>query len=67
MPHSTLLNPKALIFGLVLLPDTAPVTGLAAFCLLVIGVALLWAGLGAGVPRATGSTVTRAFRRASAC
>ena len=45
---TTALNPKALIFGLVLLP--APdrlVSNLALFAGLVVGVALLWAGLGA--------------------
>jgi threonine/homoserine/homoserine lactone efflux protein len=47
---TTALNPKALIFGLVLLPSP---TGLAAnlvlFAALVMGVALVWAGLGASL------------------
>lgn len=47
---TTLLNPKALIFGLVLLPgplepDFAPKLGL--FCAMVIGAALAWGGAGA--------------------
>lgn len=63
---TTLLNPKALIFGLVLLPGTAPATGLAVFSLLVVAVALLWAGLGAVLPR-TEAASPIAFRRATAC
>ena len=50
---TTFLNPKALIFGLVLLPapssaDFLPRLGL--FCLSVVGVALLW-GTGGGLTR----------------
>lgn len=46
---TTMLNPKALIFGLVLLP--APVHSqflprLAMFCVMVMGVAMLWGGFG---------------------
>lgn len=45
---TTALNPKALIFGLVLLPsDTELAANLVLFSILVIAVALLWAGLGA--------------------
>ncbi len=47
---TTALNPKALIFGLVLLPSPDRVgTSLALFVGLVIGVALVWAGLGAAL------------------
>lgn len=55
---TTALNPKALIFGLVLLPSPDRLgANLALFALLVALVALLWAGLGAvlggrGQPRA---------------
>jgi threonine/homoserine/homoserine lactone efflux protein len=57
---TTALNPKALIFGLVLLPSPDHLAGnLALFAGLVVAVALLWAGLGAmlrggasGQPRA---------------
>lgn len=64
---TTLLNPKALIFGLVLLPATPPVAGLASFAVLVVAVALLWAGLGAGLPRARSNGLPLALRRAAAC
>ncbi len=46
---TTVLNPKALIFGLVLLPapqDAAFAGRLALFCAMVAGVALIWGGLG---------------------
>lgn len=51
---TTLLNPKGLIFGLILLPaagapDFAP--RLAGFCLLVAAVAALWAAGGACLGR----------------
>jgi threonine/homoserine/homoserine lactone efflux protein len=47
---TTALNPKGLIFGLVLLPsDTALTANIALFSILVIAVALLWAGLGAAL------------------
>lgn len=52
---TTLLNPKALIFGLVLLP---PAQGLALraglFAGLILGVAVIWIALGAAIRR-TGS------------
>ncbi len=47
---TTLLNPKALVFGLVLLPAPAEagfVPHLGLFCLLVVAVALLWGAAGA--------------------
>ncbi len=46
---TTVLNPKALIFGLVLLPapaDSQFLPRLAAFCVMVLGVAMLWGGFG---------------------
>jgi threonine/homoserine/homoserine lactone efflux protein len=47
---TTALNPKALIFGLVLLPSPDRlVANLASFVVLVIGVALGWAALGAAL------------------
>lgn len=47
---TTALNPKALIFGLVLLPSPdRPATNLAIFAGLVVIVALFWAGIGAAL------------------
>lgn len=47
---TTALNPKALIFGLVLLPSTDRLGwNLALFAALVVAVALFWAGLGAAL------------------
>jgi threonine/homoserine/homoserine lactone efflux protein len=49
---TTLLNPKALVFGLVLLPaeETARlVAQFGTFVALVVGVAMGWAALGAGL------------------
>lgn len=46
---TTLLNPKALIFGLVLLPapaDEAFLPKLLLFCLMVMGVSLVWGSAG---------------------
>lgn len=58
---TTALNPKALIFGLVLLPSPDRLVGnLAIFAALVALVALLWAGVGA-VIRAGGSRQPRAI------
>lgn len=55
---TTMLNPKALVFGLVLLPpagtEAFPLR-LGIFCLLVAGVALLWGGSGA-LTRMIGAT-----------
>jgi threonine/homoserine/homoserine lactone efflux protein len=57
---TTLLNPKALIFGLVLVPEAAsPATGLAVFAGLVPAVSLLWIGLGAGALSRAGRWVSR--------
>ena len=48
---TTLLNPKALVFGLVLLPAAAtPVWGLGLFAALVLLVSALWLALGASLP-----------------
>ena len=56
---TTALNPKALIFGLVLIPAPSPAevaARLAVFCGLVVAVALLWGGVGAlGHARAGGA------------
>lgn len=47
---TTALNPKALIFGLVLLPSPDQLGGnLALFATLVVAVALVWASLGAAL------------------
>ncbi|TNM66170.1 LysE family translocator [Aliirhizobium smilacinae] len=46
---TTVLNPKALIFGLVLLPapaDSQFLPKFAMFCVMVMAVALLWGGFG---------------------
>ena len=46
---TTMLNPKALIFGLVLLPapaDEAFLPKLLLFCLMVMGVSLVWGSAG---------------------
>lgn len=46
---TTVLNPKALIFGLVLLPSPADsqfLPRLFAFCIMVMVVAMLWGGFG---------------------
>lgn len=49
---TTALNPKALIFGLVLLPSADRLAyGIGLFAVLVCVVALLWAGLGAFLRR----------------
>lgn len=58
---TTALNPKALIFGLVLLPSPDRLaTNLALFAGLVILVAVLWAGIGA-VLRSGGTRQPRAL------
>lgn len=49
---TTLLNPKALVFGLLLLPAPEPgrlLANLALFAVLVAGVASAWAALGAAL------------------
>lgn len=58
---TTALNPKALIFGLVLLPSPDRLAAnLAIFAALIVAVALFWAGLGAAL-RAGGSGQPRAI------
>ena len=58
---TTLLNPKALIFALVIFPDTG-LTGLvpwlAAFCGLVVIVAVGWIALGSFAARSAGTLAT---------
>lgn len=70
-PHrifiTTLLNPKALIIGLVLLPGSALLPGLASFAALVVAVAILWIALGMRLPRAQGAGLPDLVRRAAAC
>lgn len=63
---TTLLNPKALIFGLVLLPAAAPAEGFALFAALVVIVALAWIWLGQRLPAAAGTGLAL-MRRAAAC
>lgn len=57
---TTLLNPKALVFGLVLLP-TAPNTavGFGLFGALVLAVSTLWLRLGASLPHRARPMVNR--------
>lgn len=64
---TTLLNPKALIFGLVLLPGTPPATGLSVFAVLVVLVAIVWTALGSHSPLRHGAGLPVALRRAAAC
>lgn len=65
---TTALNPKALIFGLVLLPSPDRLAqNLAVFALLVVLVALLWAALGVRLQRGAirGPRALFVFRRAA--
>ncbi|MCX7288219.1 MAG: hypothetical protein NTW20_11875 [Rhodobacterales bacterium] len=56
---TTALNPKALIFGLVLLPSADRLgVSLAIFVVLVVGVAFVWAGFGAAL-RGSGAPAPR--------
>ena len=55
---TTLLNPKALIIGLVLLPGPSLPLRTAVFAALVCGAALTWIGLGAALARRGASPVT---------
>lgn len=54
---TTLLNPKALIFGLVLLPGAEALTNVAIFLGLIVLVAAGWAAAGAGAGRGTGTAL----------
>jgi threonine/homoserine/homoserine lactone efflux protein len=58
---TTFLNPKALVFGLVILPGGSLAPRLALFALLVGLVAALWAAIGAGAlgPFARGALLRR--------
>lgn len=61
---TTALNPKALIFGLVLLPSPDRLmVNLALFVVLVALVALLWAGIGAALRNGTGQSRATFFLR----
>lgn len=60
MAITTLLNPKSLIFGLVLLPTANSAwQALLGFTLLVPLISTLWAGLGAGILARSGSWLNR--------
>lgn len=67
---TTLLNPKALIFGLVLIPDPDRMAQhLALFAALIVAVAAGWAALGAGLARPgarSGGTILPLLRRVAA-
>jgi threonine/homoserine/homoserine lactone efflux protein len=69
---TTLLNPKGLVFGLVLLPASEPerlVANIALFAALIVAVAASWAALGAALTAARPGTVPglpAAWRRAAA-
>jgi len=60
MAITTALNPKSLIFGLVLIPASPPIpAGLGLFVLLVPLISALWVGLGAGVLSRSGPWLNR--------
>ena len=65
---TTLLNPKGLIMGLVLLPAAgANVAAFAVLVLAIIVVAVFWAGLGARMPGAgAGAAIPALWRRVAA-
>lgn len=63
---TTALNPKALVFGLVLLPgvsDPAFAARLAVFCALVVAVAILWGMAGKLLQAGGGSERLRLIQR----
>jgi threonine/homoserine/homoserine lactone efflux protein len=65
---TTLLNPKALILGLVLLPAADPTRlglNLGLFAAEVAGVAMMWALLGAALRRDAGDGLPAPWRRAA--
>ena len=65
---TTLLNPKGLIFGLVLMPAAASLPlGLALFAGLIVLVAATWAAAGAVLPVRAGGAFPPVLRRAAAC
>jgi threonine/homoserine/homoserine lactone efflux protein len=66
---TTLLNPKALVIALVLLPATTPLgllPWLAGFALTVVVVASLWVAAGALLGRATAGQLPPLLRRGAA-
>lgn len=57
---TTLLNPKALVIGLVLLPGAPQIgAGFGLFAALVLGVSTLWLRLGASLPQRARPMVNR--------
>ncbi|MCC6863432.1 MAG: hypothetical protein IT544_01285 [Rhodobacteraceae bacterium] len=64
---TTLLNPKALIFGLVLLPGTMPYISIPLFAGLVIIAALVWTALGSYSPLRHSAGLPLTLRRGAAC
>lgn len=63
---TTLLNPKTLVFGLVLLPDPADpgfAARLALFLACVMAVALIWGGAGGALGRIGTASAARGGRR----
>lgn len=65
---TTVLNPKALVFGLVLLPpatDTQFTIRLAMFCLMVIAMALIWGTAGSAIRIARNRHGPAIFQRAA--
>ncbi len=64
---TTLLNPKAMIFGIVLLPQAPATVAVPLFCTLVVLTALVWAALGSHSPLRHGAGLPPALRRAAAC
>lgn len=66
---TTVLNPKGLIIGLVLMPGGSVaevLPWLALFSVLVVSVALVWIGLGCGLGRATAGQMPPLIRRGAA-
>lgn len=56
---TTLLNPKALVIGLVLLPKVPAPLGLSLFAVIVLLVSTLWLRLGASLPSGARPMVNR--------
>ncbi|MGQ3672998.1 hypothetical protein ACT6QG_11445 [Xanthobacter sp. TB0136] len=67
---TTLLNPKALIIGLTLLPQEAPghlALNVGVFAVSIIAVATIWAAGGAMLRRGRDAALPPVLRRAAAC